>query len=338
MGDGGEGTLNAILVATQAYQHSAKVRDALGRTCEASWGWHPGTQTAFIELAEACGLQKLAMDERTALYSSTYGVGELICRALDHGAKRILLLLGGSATNDAGAGMLQALGAKLTDARGDPLPGGGVHLTNLDKLDLSGLDPRLREVSIEAAIDVDNPLVGHQGASVVFGPQKGASSAEVAYLDTSLKHFADITTRTLNTDYRNLPGTGAAGGIGFAAHTFLQAILRPGIELVMHHVGFHERLEQADLVITGEGKLDEQSLSGKTPIGISRLARKLDVPIVVIAGSLGQGWQSYHREGVTAAFSLVDGPMPLTDALERCEALLSDRSESIIRLLHRLHS
>lgn len=208
MGDGGEGTLNAILVATQAYQQSAKVRDALGRTCEASWGWHPGTQTAFIELAEACGLQKLAMDERTALYSSTYGVGELICRALDHGAKRILLLLGGSATNDAGAGMLQALGAKLTDARGDPLPGGGVHLTNLDKLNLSGLDPRLREISIEAAIDVDNPLVGHQGASVVFGPQKGASSAEVAYLDTSLKHFADITTRTLNTDYRNLPGAG----------------------------------------------------------------------------------------------------------------------------------
>ncbi|WP_163559866.1 glycerate kinase [Halomonas sp. NO4] len=333
MGDGGEGTLDALVVSTGAQRRYQTVQDALGRACRAEWGWHPATRTAYIELAEACGLQQLAPHERTALNSSTHGVGELILAALDAGAERLLLMLGGSATNDAGAGMLQALGARLLDDQGRPLPPGGMALLNLARLDLDGLDPRLADVVVETAVDVDNPLLGERGASAVFGPQKGASKEDVARLDAALAHFADKVTETQGGDYRDLPGSGAAGGMGFAARTFLGAALRPGIELVMAQVGFRQRLEQADLVITGEGRLDGQSLAGKTPIGIARCARDAGVPVVVLAGSLGDGWQLAYHEGVTAAFALASGPMDLQEALERCAELLTDRTESIVRLL-----
>ena len=334
MGDGGEGTLDALIMATEAERRCETVSDSLGRPRLAEWGWHFVSRTAYIELAEACGLQHLTPMERTAMHSCTYGVGELILTALDAGAERIILMLGGSATNDAGAGMLRAMGVRFLDDKGRPLPPGGAALSHLDRIDLDDFDSRLSKVIVETAVDVDNSLVGDRGASVVFGPQKGASEEDIVILDAALAHFADKVTETLGEDFRELPGSGAAGGIGFAARTFLGAELRPGIELVMTQVGFRQRLERADLVITGEGRLDGQSMAGKTPIGIARCAREMGVPVVVLAGSLGEGWQSAYNEGVTAVLALVDGPMKLDEALIRCSELLADRSESVLRLFH----
>lgn len=333
MGDGGEGTLDALLVATGAERHLTRVQDALGRPREAAWGYQAESRTAFIELAEASGLQHLEPQERTALHSTTFGVGELILASLDAGAERLLLTIGGSATNDAGAGMLAALGARLLDAQGQPLPPGGAALAELATLDLSGLDPRLAGLVVETAVDVDNPLLGPRGASAVFGPQKGASDADVQTLDAALGHFADLTAHQLGDDHRQLPGAGAAGGMGFAARAFLGAELRPGITLVMEQVGFDALLDDADLVITGEGQLDGQSLAGKTPVGIARAARAKGVPVVALVGRLGDGWQAAHEEGISAAFALADGPMSLDEALERTPALLADRAGSLVRLL-----
>ncbi|MFJ5539681.1 glycerate kinase [Vreelandella titanicae] len=336
LADGGEGSLDALIAATGVERRQLNVQDALGRPRQAAWGWLSDQRTAFIELAEASGLQHLAADERNALHTSTFGVGELLLAALDQGAEKALLLLGGSATNDGGAGMLQALGARFLDQHGEPLPPGGAALNQLASLELDGLDPRLAKFSLEAAVDVDNPLLGERGASAVFGPQKGASPEEVEQLDRALGHFADISAHALSDDYRMLPGVGAAGGMGFAAKAFLNATLKPGIEMIMQQAGMASLLARADLVITGEGRLDGQSLSGKTPIGVSRAAKRLHKPVIVLAGSLGDGWQACFDEGVTAAFALADGPMTLADALPRTAELLEARCESLLRLwVHR---
>ena len=332
LADGGEGSLDALIAATHAERRTLTVQDALGRPRQAAWGWLSEQRTAFIELAEASGLQHLTREERNALHTTTFGVGELFLAALEEGATHALLLLGGSATNDAGAGMLQALGATLLDAQGQPLPPGGAALQQLATLDLSTLDPRLAELRVEAAVDVDNPLLGERGASAVFGPQKGATDADVATLDRALGHFADLTAKALGKDDRALPGAGAAGGMGFAAHCFLNAALTPGIEMIMQQANFAQLLNDADLVITGEGRLDGQSLAGKTPIGVSRAAKRHGKPVIVLAGSLGDGWQACTEEGVTAAFALADGLMTLEQALPRTAELLADRCESIARL------
>lgn len=332
MGDGGEGTLDALLAATGAERRETDVQDALGRDARAAWGWQADSRTAFVELAEASGLQQLSRDERTALHSTTYGVGQLILAALDAGARSLVLTLGGSATNDAGAGMLVALGARLLDAQGQLLAPGGATLADLATLDLGGLDPRLASLEVQTAVDVDNPLLGPRGASAIFGPQKGASAADVERLDHALAHFADHAARALGEDFRDLEGAGAAGGMGFAARAFLGATLRPGIELVMDQVDFDALLADADWVITGEGQLDGQSLSGKTPIGIARRATRHGVPTVALVGRLGDEWQAAFDHGITAAFALADGPMSLDEALSRCASLLSDRAQTLARL------
>lgn len=332
LADGGEGSLDALIAATGAERRQLEVQDALGRPRQAAWGWLSAQRTAFIELAEASGLQHLEADERNALHTSTFGVGELLLAALDQGAEKALLLLGGSATNDGGAGMLQALGARFLDQNGEPLPPGGAALNQLASLELDGLDPRLAKLTLEAAVDVDNPLLGERGASAVFGPQKGASPEEVEQLDRALGHFADISAQALGDDYRSLPGAGAAGGMGFAAKAFLNATLKPGIEMIMQQADMATLLARADLVITGEGRLDGQSLAGKTPIGVSRAAKRLNKTVIVLAGSLGDGWQACFDEGVTAAFALADGPMTLTDALPRTAELLEARCENLLRL------
>ncbi|APE30568.1 glycerate kinase [Halomonas aestuarii] len=331
LADGGEGSLDALLAATGAERRTARVHDALGRPTRADWGWHARSRTAYVELAEASGLQQLTPNERTALHSTTLGVGELIREALDAGAEHLLLTLGGSATNDGGAGMLAALGARLRDAEGRELAQGGAALAGLAELDLSGLDPRLAGLRVEAAVDVDNPLLGERGASAVFGPQKGATPEDVDRLDVALARLADVTAEALGEDHRELPGAGAAGGMGFAARAFLGAGLRPGIELVMAQAEVETLMADADLVITGEGQLDGQSLSGKTPVGVSRAARRHGVPVVILAGRLAPGWQAAFDEGVTAAFALADGPMALDEALARCADLLADRTESLVR-------
>lgn len=332
LADGGEGSLDALIAATQAERRHIEVSDALGRPRRAAWGWLAAQRTAFIELAEASGLQHLTTSERDALHTSTYGVGELFLAALDQGAERALLLLGGSATNDGGIGMLCALGARALDAEGRALPPGGAALAKLATLDLSALDPRLSSLDVQAAVDVDNPLLGERGASAIFGPQKGASAADVATLDTALGRFADVTAATIGADYRDLPGAGAAGGMGFAARAFFAATLRPGIEMIMEQVAFAELLAKADVVITGEGRLDGQSLAGKTPIGVSRAAKRAGLPVIVLAGSLGDGWEACFDEGVSAAFALADGPMTLEQALPRTAELLEARTLSLAGL------
>src|SRR5690606_18692409 len=255
-------------------------------------------------------------ERRDPLRASSGGVGELLRAALDAGARRIILGLGGSATNDGGAGMLAALGVRFLDANGLDLPPGGAALQQLARIDVQGLDPRLAGVQIDIASDVDNPLCGPQGASHTFGPQKGASPEQVALLDRSLARLADICARGLGRDMRDAPGAGAAGGLGYAAHAFLNARFRPGVELVAELGKLAQAMEGAALAFTGEGRMDAQTLRGKTPAGVARIARRAGVPVVALAGSLGEGYQDLHAGGITAAFSLAPGPLTLQQACD----------------------
>ena len=333
MADGGEGTVEAIVAAGNGQLRRNQVQGPLGAPVEAHWGWLPDCHTAIIEMAEASGLQLVAPGQRDACISSTFGTGELIRAALDAGAQRVILAIGGSATNDAGAGALQALGLGLFDEQGNSLARGGLALARVARIDLGGLDPRLARVRFEIAADVNNPLCGEQGASAIFGPQKGASPEQVRLLDQALGHFADHCARVLPKDVRQEPGSGAAGGLGFAAKAFFGAQFRAGVEVVAELVGLAEAVKGADLVITGEGRFDAQTLRGKTPFGVARIARAQGVPVVVLAGTLGEGYQALYEHGINAAFALTSGPMSLQDACARAPQLLTDRARDIARLL-----
>ena len=332
MADGGEGTMEAIVAACSGELRRQQVQGPLGEPVQAGWGWLAESHTAIIEMAQASGLQLLSLEQRDACRSSTYGTGQLISAALDAGARRIILAIGGSATNDAGSGMLRALGLRLFDAQGQALAEGGLALSQLARLDASELDPRLAQVQLEVAADVDNPLCGSNGASAVFGPQKGASPEQVQLLDEALAHFADHCVPLLNQDVRDFPGCGAAGGMGFAAKAFMQATFRPGIDVVAELADLDQAVQGADLVITGEGRFDAQTLRGKTPFGVARIAKRHDVPVVVIAGTLGEGYEQLYRHGIDAAFALASGPMSLQQACSNAAALLQARAGDIARL------
>jgi glycerate kinase len=280
----------------------------------------PQSHTAIIEMAEASGLQLVPVAQRDACISSTFGTGQLIRAALDAGAQRVILAIGGSATNDGGAGAVQALGVKLLDAQGQTLSPGGLALAQLARVDLSDIDPRLAQVRFDIAADVNNPLCGPHGASAIFGPQKGASPVQVQQLDRALGHFADHCAAALSNDVRDEPGSGAAGGLGFAAKAFLGAQFKAGVEVV------------ADLVITGEGRFDAQTLRGKTPFGVARVARQHAVPVIVIAGTLGEGYQALYEHGIDAAFALASGPMTLEQACAEAPRLLRERATDIARV------
>ena len=333
MADGGEGTVEAIIAAGNGQLRRNHVQGPLGAPVEAHWGWLPDSHTAIIEMAEASGLQLLKPEQRNACITSTFGTGELIRAALDAGARRVILAIGGSATNDAGAGALQALGLGLFDAQGNSLPRGGLALAHVARIELAGLDPRLAEVRFEIAADVNNPLCGEHGASAIFGPQKGASAEQVRLLDQALAHFADHCANVLPKDVRHEPGSGAAGGLGFAAKAFFGAQFRAGVEVVAELVGLAEAVKGADLVITGEGRFDAQTLRGKTPFGVASIARAEGVPVVVLAGTLGEGYQALYEHGINAAFAIASGPMTLQDACARAAPLLTDRARDIARLL-----
>ena len=332
MADGGEGTVAALVAATGGEYRETLVRGPLGEPVTAHWGWIAQSRSAVIEMAAASGLHLVPAAHRDATRACTFGTGELIRAALDAGALRIVLGFGGSATNDAGSGMLRALGARFADAEERPLEPGGAALAQLARIDLNGLDPRLQAVDFEVACDVDNPLCGPHGASQVFGPQKGATPEQVLQLDAALGHFADLCAQTLGCDARDLPGSGAAGGIGFAARTFLAATFRPGIELVAEVSGLEQAVADADLVITGEGRLDEQTLHGKTPMGVAAIAKRHGVPVVALAGTLGAGYQRLYGHGIDAAFSLAPGPISLAEALVDAPRLLRQRAADIARL------
>mgnify|MGYP001024769875 CR=1 FL=1 len=332
MADGGEGTVESILAACEGQLRRTTVHGPLGVAVDAAWGWLPQSHTAIIEMAEASGLQLVAPGKRDACTSSTFGTGELIRAALDAGAQRVILAIGGSATNDGGAGAMQALGVKLLDAQVQTLAPGGLALAQLAHIDLSEIDPRLTEVRFDIAADVNNPLCGPHGASAIFGPQKGASSEQVQQLDAALGHFARLCAQALGKDVKDEPGSGAAGGLGFAAKAFLNAQFKAGVEVVAELVGLAEAVKGADLVITGEGRFDAQTLRGKTPFGVARIAREQGVPVIVIAGTLGEGYQDLYEHGIDAAFALASGPMTLEQACAEAPRLLRERASDIARV------
>lgn len=330
MADGGEGTVDAVLAATGGERRELTVQGPLATQVQAHWGWL-GDGTAVIEMAAASGLHWVPSAQRDARVTSSYGTGELIRAALDAGATRIILGLGGSATNDGGSGLLRALGARFLDAGGNELRPGGAALAKLQRVDLSALDARLHDVHVDVAADVDNPLCGPRGASAVFGPQKGASPAQVEELDAALARMAEVVSEALGEDFSDFPGVGAAGGLGFAAKAFFDARFRPGIELVAELSGLAEAVAGADLVITGEGRLDAQSLHGKTPVGVARVAQAQGVPVVALAGSLGDGYQQVREAGIEAAFSLAPGPISLEYACAHAAEELEARAADLAR-------
>ncbi len=331
MADGGEGTVSAVLAATQGESRNNIVQNALGAPIQATWGWL-SNQTAVIEMAAAGGLEHIPAVLRDPLRATSFGVGELMRHAMDAGATHIVLGLGGSATNDAGAGMLQALGLQLLDHAGKELAPGGAALQQLAQLDASNLDARLKNIQITIASDVNNPLCGPKGASAIFGPQKGATPEQINILDQALDHFADLCAAYLGSDSRHTPGAGSAGGLGFAALAWLGARFRPGVEVVAEIGGLAEAAKGASLIITGEGRMDEQTLLGKTPMGVAKVGRSANVPVIAIAGSLGTNYQALYAAGIQAAFSVVSGPCTLQEACADASRLLEDRAQDIMRL------
>lgn len=331
MADGGDGTLDVLLDAQHGQQHQARVMNANNQPVHAAWV-SLGAGKAFIEMAAAAGLQQIPKTQRNALDATTFGVGQLILQALDAGARHIMLGLGGSATTDGGAGLLQALGVALLDRNDKSLPVGGAALAELSSLSLEGIDPRLADVSFELAIDVDNPLCGPQGAAAIFGPQKGATPAQVAALDAALQRFADVCAMNLPHDKRNVPGMGAAGGLGFAISSFFTAKVVPGVDLVADLCGLDSALQGAQLVITGEGRMDAQTLLGKTPVGVARHAARYGIPVIAVVGSLGEGYQAVYSAGIAAAFSVAPGPISLETAYARSAELLRQRAADCLRL------
>ena len=322
LSDGGEGWVDSMVSAADGTKVTARVQGPLGEPVEAAYGIidADGTKTAVIEMAAASGLSVVPRQRRDPRRATTYGTGELMRHALDKGAKRLLVGIGGSATNDGGAGMAQALGARLTGHGGDELPPGGAALAQLERVDLSGLDPRLRETEVMVASDVENPLLGPEGASAVYGPQKGASPETVRELHAALAHFADVVEDATGRRLRDHPGAGAAGGLGFGLTAFCGAELRPGVELALDAVGADQALDGAALAITAEGMVDSQTLAGKLPLGLARRARRHGVPVVavgaVVAAMGPETVRRFRQEGIVAVCPTVEAAAEEEDLMD----------------------
>ena len=333
MADGGEGTARALVDATGGSMRAVPVHDPLGRPVEGHFGLLADGTTAVVETAEASGLALLEAKERNPLIASSYGTGELMLAAVRSGAKRIIVGLGGSATNDAGAGLLQALGVRLLDKNGNDLAHGGAALANLTTIDISTMDPALKNVAITAACDVTNPLTGPTGASAVFGPQKGASKDDVATLDAALAHFAQVIDSQLGVAVNDVPGAGAAGGIGAALKGFLTAEFRPGIAIVIEQSGLDAAAQWADVVFTGEGSIDFQTKFGKTPAGVAETAKRHGKPVIAVAGHIGTGIDELHEVGIDAVFGIAPGAASLSELLADAAANVTRTTEQIVRTL-----
>jgi glycerate kinase len=328
MADGGPGTVEAVVTAVGGKTVTATVQDPLGRPVPAQWGMvdEPGAvpvRRGVIEMAAAAGLWRLAEKERDPRVASTYGVGQLALAALDAACRRLIIGLGGSATNDGGAGMAAALGARFLDADDHELPPGGAALARLERIDASGLDPRLRECEVIAATDVTNPLCGPEGASLVYGPQKGAGPEATRALDAALHRYGEIVERDVGVPVLNVPGAGAAGGLGAGLIAFLAARIESGVEVVARTVRLRERLRGAGLLLTGEGRLDGQTVYGKTVAGVARIAAEEGVPVIVVAGSLGPGWERVLKLGVEVVESIVPRSGTLEQAMARPAEMLA---------------
>ena len=331
--DGGDGTVDALVDGSGGQMFRKIVTGPLGQPLEASWGAMGDGHTAVIEMAQASGLALVPPRRRDPRVTTTRGTGEIIREALDRGFNRIIVGLGGSATNDAGAGMAAALGAAFLDGQGIPLPAGGAALARLERIDVSGLDPRLGGATIIGATDVTNPLCGPTGASAVYGPQKGATTEVVSELDGALGNFARVVERDLGIDVSERPGAGAAGGLGAGLMAFAGGELQSGIDMVCEVLGLDAHLVGASLVITGEGGADRSTVYNKAPVGVARRAAGFGVPTILLAGSLGQGHEELYQHSIAGIMCIGDRPMSFEQSLRRTEELLEGAAERALRLI-----
>ncbi|MBM7691528.1 glycerate kinase [Peribacillus deserti] len=332
LADGGEGTVENIIFATNGTIHEVHVKDPLGRTTKAAYGILGDGQTAIIEMAQASGLPLLAHHEKNPLITTSFGTGELIMHALDSGYRKFIVGIGGSATNDGGMGMLKALGIRFYNQDGIQLDEGGAALSDLAYFDDTNLDPRIKESSFMVASDVNNPLCGSNGASAIFGPQKGATPEMVESLDKALFNYGEVIAAQTGKDIRDFPGSGAAGGMGAALISFLQAQLRPGIDIMLEAVHFEDVIKDADLIITGEGRLDSQTLSGKVIAGVCSHAKRFNVPTIALCGGMELTSKQCDELGLAAGFSVVGGPCTLQEAMDNAANWTRERTEQIMRL------
>ncbi|WP_332628560.1 glycerate kinase [Halalkalibacter flavus] len=334
MADGGEGTVQSLVDATGGQIEHATVTGPLGDKVKGFYGLLGDGKTAVIEMAAASGLELVPRKKRDPMIATTFGTGELISIALDKGVERFIIGIGGSATNDGGAGMVQALGGKLVDQDGLDIPFGGAGLAKLERIDLSTFDIRLANVKVDVACDVDNPLIGPKGASAIYGPQKGATPEQIELLDANLAHYASVIKRDVGKDIQDVPGAGAAGGLGAGLLAFLPAELKRGGDLVIEATKLEEAVRDADLVITGEGGVNHQTIHGKTPICVANTAKKYDVPVIALAGSLTNDYTNLYDHGIDALFSIVPGAVTLEEALETGYENMKNTARNLAAVIH----
>lgn len=333
MADGGEGSVQSLIDATGGKLSEAEVTAPLGNKITAFFGISGDKKTAFIEMAAASGLHLVPSAQRNPLKTTSFGTGELIKTALDAGVRKILLGIGGSATNDGGVGMLQALGASFSDAQGREIGFGGEQLQHIERISLDGLDPRLNHVEFEVACDVNNPLCGERGASAVFGPQKGATPEMVRILDGALARFAETALTQLNIAIADQAGAGAAGGMGGGLLLLPKVQLKAGVQIIIEATQLAKQMENADLVITGEGRMDAQSIAGKTPIGVAQTAKRFNLPVVAIVGCLREDYDVVYQHGIDAVFPIIRRLGTLEETLRQGRENLESGAENIARLI-----
>ena len=331
--DGGDGTLETLVEVSGGEIQDIEVTGPLGERRWARWGAMGDGVTAVIEMARTSGLALVSEDKRNPLITTTYGLGEAIWHAMNAGYRRFIIGIGGSATNDAGAGMAQALGARLMDADGDELAFGGAALARLDSIDLAELDARVGECEFLVACDVNNPLTGPTGASAIYGPQKGATQEMITELDAALSHFARIVKQDIGVEIDDVEGSGAAGGLGGGLIAFVNGKLMAGVDIVLDTVHLDDFLQGADLVIVGEGSVDHSTIYNKAPVGVAEHAKRYDIPVVDISGSLGRGFHDVHEHGIDAAAAITSRPMSLEEASAHAYELIADAAEEMMRFM-----
>ena len=331
--DGGDGTLQTMVDVTGGKIITETVRDPLGRNIDSVWGKLGDDNSAVIEMAKASGLALLNENEKSATLTSTYGTGQLFKFALDQGIDNFIIGIGGSATNDGGAGFVSALGAKLYDENGKEVESNGISLSSIRDIDMSNFDKRVKNTTVRVACDVTNPLCGNEGASAIFGPQKGANPEEVNLLDKNLLHWASLIKDQLGKDILNVPGAGAAGGLGAGLMAFTDAELSIGANIVLDSLNYDEHLRDVDLVIVGEGSTDKSTQFNKSPVAVAMRAKKLGIPDICLSGSVGQGYSESRDLGISSFFSIVSGPIELKYAIENAHELIVKSTEEIIRSL-----
>ena len=335
LADGGEGTTDALIEGMNGERIDLTVTGPMHTPVDAYYGYLKDTNTAVMEMASAAGITLVPDSEKNPLLATSYGVGEMINDAIQRGCRNFIIGIGGSVTNDGGIGMLKALGVRFLDENGEDAGEGGQALAKVARIDVSGMNPLLKECHIQVACDVNNPLCGENGSTYVYGPQKGVTEDMKKTLDEAMAHFARVTSETLENDYLNTPGAGAAGGLGYAFLAYTGAALTPGIELILDAVGLEEELSSADVVVTGEGRLDFQTAMGKAPVGVARLAKKYNAKVIAFAGSVTKEATACNKEGIDAFFPILRGVCTLAEAMDPVAARnnMTATVEKVFRLL-----